>query len=89
MRRHDGQYCWMRLSARPFYAMQGDFGGYIGVAVDLSAIRSAQEALRESEAIQRAITRAPSPWAWRSSAPTACAGRETANAPVVWQPRFR
>jgi len=54
-RRADGEWRTLQISARPRFAATGKFDGYVGVATDLTEIRAAEQAVRESEAQLRAI----------------------------------
>ena len=45
LRRHDGEYRWIRDSGVPRFDHQGSFAGYIGSAVDVSDHKRAEEAL--------------------------------------------
>jgi PAS domain S-box-containing protein len=56
LRRHDGEYCWMIDTARPWLGVGGELQGYIGTVVDISERvrdeakrKQAEAALRESE----------------------------------------
>ena len=48
--RRDGEYRWMKSIGLPRLSPSGDFLGYVGTTTDVTDIRQAQEALRESEA---------------------------------------
>ena len=48
-RRYDGAWRILRSEARPRHNLNGDFQGMIGVNVDITEIREAELALRESE----------------------------------------
>jgi PAS domain S-box-containing protein len=50
LRRHDGEYRWMRRTGTPRYDSQGDFLGYVGQCLDVTDQKFAEEALRASEA---------------------------------------
>ena len=47
IRRHDGEYRWVLDIGTPRFGPDGSFAGYIGIAVDVTEQRMAQEALRE------------------------------------------
>ena len=53
LRRHDGQYCWIKDDGVPRYDAEGKFAGYIGSCVDISELISNEQALRESEERRR------------------------------------
>ncbi len=48
-RHADGRYRWMLANSKPRFDAAGVFQGYVGIAVDLTDQRMAQEALKESE----------------------------------------
>ena len=50
LRRHDGQYRWIRNHGRPFNTRTGDFAGYIGECMDIHDLKLAQE-----QAVQRQL----------------------------------
>lgn len=54
-RRHDGAWRWWEVSSRPRVGAEGEFLGYVGLAIDRTEARAAQEALRESEQRYRAV----------------------------------
>ena len=49
LRRHDGEYRWIRDEGCPRYNSEGDFIGYIGNCLDITDRKIAEDALRESE----------------------------------------
>src|SRR5437879_7212039 len=49
LRRHDGEYRWIKDDGVPRFDAQGDFSGYIGSCVDITELRRNEQALRESE----------------------------------------
>src|ERR1700758_3063675 len=49
LRRYDGQYGWILDIAVPTFSEDLAFEGYIGIAVDITEKKSAEEALRVSE----------------------------------------
>lgn len=49
-RRRDGEWRWFEVSSRPRIDSAGRFHGYVGLAVDRTEARAAQQALAESEA---------------------------------------
>jgi PAS domain S-box-containing protein len=53
LRRHDGEYRWILDSGAPRFNEQGTFEGYIGSAIDITALKVAEEAL--SSVSQRLI----------------------------------
>ena len=46
LRRHDGEYCWVLDKGVPRYDADGEFAGYIGTAIDITAIKRAEETNR-------------------------------------------
>lgn len=49
-RRFDGEYRWLKSIGEPFYEADGQFVGYIGSSFDITDVKRAQEALRQSQA---------------------------------------
>jgi len=49
MRRHDGEYRWLLSRGIPRHDVDGALAGYIGICVDVTLRRQAEEALRASE----------------------------------------
>ena len=47
LRRADGSYAWMQCAASPRYNSLGDFAGFIGHSLDISAAKATTELLRE------------------------------------------
>jgi len=47
LRRHDGEYCWILDIGVPRFNPDRSFAGYIGIAVDVTERKEAEEALRE------------------------------------------
>ena len=50
LRRHDGQYRWILDIGVPRFNQDGSFAGYIGIAVDVTERKLAEESLRELNA---------------------------------------
>ncbi|MGA8491758.1 MAG: PAS domain S-box protein [Terriglobales bacterium] len=49
LRRHDGEYRWILDIGVPRFNQDGSFAGYIGIGVDVTERKQAEEALRQSE----------------------------------------
>ena len=49
LRRHDGEYRWIKDDGVPRYDAKGNFTGYIGSCVDVTESINNEQALRESE----------------------------------------
>lgn len=58
VRRADGQYRWLDSYALPRFSPGGEYLGYIGTSPDITEIKEASEALRQSEERFRLATRA-------------------------------
>ena len=56
LRRHDGEYRWLLNEGAPRYDNAGLFVGYVGHCLDVTTHKQAEDALRESEALFRAVS---------------------------------
>jgi PAS domain S-box-containing protein len=55
LRRHDGEYRWVLDRGVPRVTPQGEFAGYIGACIDVSAGKQAMQELRRSHEQQREL----------------------------------
>lgn len=55
LRRRDGQYAWLLDHGVPRTEGDGTFHGHVGSAIDVTELRTAQQALRESDALRSAV----------------------------------
>jgi PAS domain S-box-containing protein len=53
LRRHDGEYRWILDKGVPRYSADGEFAGYIGSAIDITALKRAEETNRALAHTQR------------------------------------
>jgi len=71
-RRADGDLLWLQCSSNPRFDADGAFLGYVGLAVDLTDIRAAEMALRESEERFRLISESAPVMLWMGDAVGRC-----------------
>jgi PAS domain S-box-containing protein/hemerythrin-like metal-binding protein len=77
LRRHDGDYRWLLDDGAPRYDSDGLFVGYVGHCLDVTEHKQAEDALRESEALFRAVS---------ESAHDAIVTADSAGKIVKWNP---
>ncbi|WP_143046751.1 hypothetical protein [Bradyrhizobium erythrophlei] len=53
--RHGGSPVYYKISGKPVFDANGEFGGYRGIGTDVTAIMRAQEVLRERERSLRLV----------------------------------
>jgi PAS domain S-box-containing protein len=68
LRRHDGEYRWLLDDGTPRHNSMGEFLGYIGHCLDITAYKEAEIALRNSEGRLRDITFSMADWIWETDA---------------------
>jgi PAS domain S-box-containing protein len=66
LRRHDGEYRWMRASGMPHVAADGTLIGYVGSCLDIDDVKRTQLALlrRDSELAEAQRLAAIGSWQW-------------------------
>jgi PAS domain S-box-containing protein len=67
VRRNDGEWRWIASRGEPRYATTGEFLGHVGVSVDITDRKLAEQRLRESEERFRALVMATSDVIYRMS----------------------
>src|SRR5262249_25507795 len=70
LRRHDGEYRWVFDIGIPRLVPDGSFAGYIGSVVDVTELRRAEQAVRESDERLRLAARAGKMFAYEWDAAT-------------------
>jgi len=65
---HGGHMVWVSISGMPILDEQGQFAGYRGLGKDVSKVKIALEALRESEARFKTLTELSADWYWEQDA---------------------
>jgi PAS domain S-box-containing protein len=48
LRRHDGEYRWMRVIGQPYVDLDGVYAGYLGMCLDITDLLEAQAQLRQA-----------------------------------------
>ncbi len=64
----DGKTRWVSVSGKPRFGADGAFLGYRGIGREITALRTAQADLRESERRYRDIAELSSEWFWEQDA---------------------
>ena len=80
LRRHDGDYRWLLDDGAPRYDSSGLFVGYVGHCLDMTEHKQAEDALRESEALFRAVS---------ESAHDAIVTADSSGKIIKWNPSAR
>ena len=57
MRRADGPYRWVLATGVPMFGPEGGFSGYVGVDIDITELKNAEERTREKQAALEASQR--------------------------------
>src|SRR5262245_40908771 len=55
LRRYDGEYCWLLDHGVPRFESNGDFVGYIGIAIDITESKQAKRALENEREFLRQV----------------------------------
>src|SRR5262249_15605907 len=55
LRRYDGEYCWVVDHGVPGFESNGDFVGYIGIAIDITESKQAKRALENEREFLRQV----------------------------------
>jgi two-component system cell cycle sensor histidine kinase/response regulator CckA len=82
----NGRIRWTKTSGFPVFDADGTFGGYRGVACDVTAQVQAQEQLRESEERYRQLFEAASDWFWEMDAELRLSHVSNSHLPVTGLP---
>ncbi len=65
LRRHDGEYRWMKSIGLPRFGTQGEFLGYVGSSVDINDLQlAAEQAAQQSDMVLRLALDAAGMAAW-------------------------
>ena len=66
LRHHTGEFRWIQDDGTPRHDRRGNFIGYIGHCIDITARKQAEDSLRESEARMRDIVFSMADWVWET-----------------------
>lgn len=55
-----GEYRWIKVMGKPFYNINNEFDGYIGIGIDMTARKNAEEDLKEAKKLAEAASKAKS-----------------------------
>lgn len=66
LRRHDGEYRWVLARGTPRHTPSGSFAGFLGLCMDVTDRKIAQENLRQSEQRYRTLTEAIPQIVWNT-----------------------
>jgi two-component system cell cycle sensor histidine kinase/response regulator CckA len=55
LRRKDGEYRWVLETATPRFTAEGEFGGFVGTAIDITERRRAEQTLRKERSFLRQV----------------------------------
>ncbi|MBD2022515.1 PAS domain S-box protein [Leptolyngbya sp. FACHB-36] len=66
--RADGEYCWLESCGVPRFNSVGEFLGFVGSSSDITEIKEAEAALRESEAKLRQLADSMPQFVWETDA---------------------